>query len=240
MPGQRRNGGNDGDYAGSRVELVALRSRAKRPAATAAAASSSASLACLDAAGAGPTVARMQDAKGARTASAADARASRGDVTGGSSAGPVEEPSGGIADSLGGNLAADRHAAPGESPLDAAAEAGATNPSAHSLTPNQPRVVKTDAPSEIAREGADAKAADAEEAAPERITLQVQALAARYRLTSRETEVAELVARGHTVARIAQMLFVSENTVKTHSKRIYAKLGIHRRQDLLDLLGQQR
>ncbi|WP_261433758.1 helix-turn-helix transcriptional regulator [Berryella wangjianweii] len=248
MPGQRRNGGNDGDYAGSRVELVALRSRAKRPAAAAAAASSSASLTCLDAAGAGPTVARMQDAKGARTASAADARASRGGVTGGSSAGPVGEPSGGIADSLGGslpadlagNLAADRHAAPGESPLDAAAEAGTTNPSAHPLTPDQPRVVKTDAPSRIAREGADAKAADAEEAAPERITLQVQALAARYRLTSRETEVTELVARGHTVARIAQMLFVSENTVKTHSKRIYAKLGIHRRQDLLDLLGQQR
>ena len=46
----------------------------------------------------------------------------------------------------------------------------------------------------------------------------------------------ELLARGHSVARIAEMLVVSENTIRTHSKRIYAKLDIHKKQELVDLI----
>ena len=46
----------------------------------------------------------------------------------------------------------------------------------------------------------------------------------------------ELIARGNTVSRIAEELVVSENTIRTHSKRIYAKLGIHKKQELLDLI----
>ena len=46
----------------------------------------------------------------------------------------------------------------------------------------------------------------------------------------------ELIARGNTVARIAEQLVVSENTIRTHSKRIYAKLDIHKKQELVDLL----
>ena len=57
-----------------------------------------------------------------------------------------------------------------------------------------------------------------------------------YKLSEREAEVMELIARGATVARIAEMLTVSENTVRTHSKRIYAKLDIHRKQELADLV----
>ena len=34
----------------------------------------------------------------------------------------------------------------------------------------------------------------------------------------------------------AELLFVSENTVRTHSKRIYVKLGIHKRQELIELV----
>lgn len=52
----------------------------------------------------------------------------------------------------------------------------------------------------------------------------------------REAEVAELIARGNTVAHIAELLFVSENTVRTHSKRIYVKLDIHKRQELIALV----
>jgi DNA-binding NarL/FixJ family response regulator len=63
-------------------------------------------------------------------------------------------------------------------------------------------------------------------------------LAKHYRLTARETEVMDLLARGNSVARIAQTLIVSENTVRTHSKRLYVKLNIHKRQDLLVLLDQ--
>ena len=57
-----------------------------------------------------------------------------------------------------------------------------------------------------------------------------------FGLSARETEVAELIARGNTVAHIAEVLFVSENTVRTHSKRIYTKLDIHKRQELIELV----
>lgn len=59
-----------------------------------------------------------------------------------------------------------------------------------------------------------------------------------YRLTSRETEVMELIVRGNSVSRIAEILVVSENTIRTHSKRIYSKLSIHKKQDLLDLYNE--
>ena len=36
--------------------------------------------------------------------------------------------------------------------------------------------------------------------------------------------------------RIAEELVISENTVRMHSKRIYAKLDIHKKQDLIDLV----
>ena len=68
------------------------------------------------------------------------------------------------------------------------------------------------------------------------IAAQAQVVRERYRLSARETEVMELIARGHSVARIAEALVVSENTIRTHSKRIYAKLDIHKKQELVDLL----
>ena len=55
-------------------------------------------------------------------------------------------------------------------------------------------------------------------------------------MSARETEVMELIARGNTVARIAEDLVVSENTIRTHSERIYTKLDIHKKQELLDLI----
>jgi DNA-binding NarL/FixJ family response regulator len=48
-------------------------------------------------------------------------------------------------------------------------------------------------------------------------------------LSPRELTVLEQVARGTTVAEVARALSVSENTVKTHLKSIYAKLGAHTR-----------
>jgi DNA-binding NarL/FixJ family response regulator len=44
-------------------------------------------------------------------------------------------------------------------------------------------------------------------------------------LTSRELEVLSLMADGHNNAQIATALYVSENTVKTHVSKIFAKLG---------------
>lgn len=70
----------------------------------------------------------------------------------------------------------------------------------------------------------------------DRISKQAALLQRHYRLSARETEVMELIARGNTVARIAEDLVVSENTIRTHAKRIYAKLDIHKKQELLDLI----
>lgn len=55
-------------------------------------------------------------------------------------------------------------------------------------------------------------------------------------LTVRETEVMTLLARGRSIPYIAETLYLTENTVKTYRQRIYAKLEIHSRQDLLDLV----
>lgn len=72
----------------------------------------------------------------------------------------------------------------------------------------------------------------------DRISKQAALLQQHYRLSARETEVMELIARGNSVARIAENLVVSENTIRTHSKRIYAKLAIHKKQELLDLINE--
>jgi DNA-binding CsgD family transcriptional regulator len=48
-------------------------------------------------------------------------------------------------------------------------------------------------------------------------------------LTPRETEILGLMAQGLSNREIAERLFVSQNTVKTHSARVYMKLGAKRR-----------
>ena len=48
-------------------------------------------------------------------------------------------------------------------------------------------------------------------------------------LTEREYEVLRLMAQGHSNAEIAERLFISVNTVKTHSANLFAKLDVRRR-----------
>ncbi|HKI02731.1 MAG TPA: LuxR C-terminal-related transcriptional regulator [Thermoanaerobaculia bacterium] len=48
-------------------------------------------------------------------------------------------------------------------------------------------------------------------------------------ITPREHEILGLIAAGLSNREIGERLFVSENTVKTHSSRLFAKLGVNRR-----------
>jgi ATP/maltotriose-dependent transcriptional regulator MalT len=48
-------------------------------------------------------------------------------------------------------------------------------------------------------------------------------------ITPRELEILEQIAQGKSTRQIAETLFVSENTVKTHASRVYDKLGVSRR-----------
>jgi DNA-binding NarL/FixJ family response regulator len=48
-------------------------------------------------------------------------------------------------------------------------------------------------------------------------------------ITPRELEILGLLARGLTAKEMAAALFVSENTVKTHTARLFDKLGVNRR-----------
>lgn len=57
-----------------------------------------------------------------------------------------------------------------------------------------------------------------------------------YGLSAREAEVAEHHRPRQHCGPHRGALFVSENTVRTHSKRIYVKLDIHKRQELIDLV----
>lgn len=61
-------------------------------------------------------------------------------------------------------------------------------------------------------------------------------LADRGRLSAREIDVLRLLARGRTTARIEAELGISSNTVNTHVRHVFQKLGVHSRQELLDLL----
>jgi NarL family two-component system response regulator LiaR len=54
-------------------------------------------------------------------------------------------------------------------------------------------------------------------------------------ITRRELEILELIARGMSNREIAEKLFVSENTVKTHSSRVFDKLGAKRRTQAVQL-----
>ncbi|MEK6280569.1 MAG: LuxR C-terminal-related transcriptional regulator [Acidobacteriota bacterium] len=54
-------------------------------------------------------------------------------------------------------------------------------------------------------------------------------------ITRRELEILELMAAGLSNREIAEKLFVSENTVKTHSSRVFEKLSAKRRTQAVQL-----
>ena len=63
-------------------------------------------------------------------------------------------------------------------------------------------------------------------------------IATQHKLTAREAEILGFLARGRDVGYIEKELFISRNTVNTHRKNLYKKLGIHTQQELLSLLEE--
>lgn len=61
-------------------------------------------------------------------------------------------------------------------------------------------------------------------------------LAKEYGLSPREQEVLIFLAQGFSVPYIADKLYISNGTVKTHVARIYRKLGVGKRDELMDRL----
>lgn len=73
--------------------------------------------------------------------------------------------------------------------------------------------------------------------AEDRFARRAQELKDECKLTPRETEVMLHLARGRSAAFIAEELVCSPATVRTHTKSIYVKLGIHSKQELIDLFA---
>jgi DNA-binding CsgD family transcriptional regulator len=59
--------------------------------------------------------------------------------------------------------------------------------------------------------------------------LSARAADAVERLTPREREILELVAKGRTNAEVARLLWISPGTVRKHLENVYDKLGVHTR-----------
>ncbi len=57
-------------------------------------------------------------------------------------------------------------------------------------------------------------------------------------LTKREREIAILLSEGLSCPAIAKKLFLSLQTVKTHCKNIYRKLGVNSRYELIIVVTQ--
>lgn len=62
----------------------------------------------------------------------------------------------------------------------------------------------------------------------------------KKKLTNREFEILVLLQEGRNVPNIAKKLCVADNTVRYHCKNIYSKFDVHSRQELLDILEDEK
>lgn len=64
----------------------------------------------------------------------------------------------------------------------------------------------------------------------------LDAMAGLYGLSEREREVLALLAKGRGTPFVAEQLGLSQNTVKAYARSLYKKLGVHSREELMDLV----
>lgn len=94
---------------------------------------------------------------------------------------------------------------------------------------------------EVAGEGgvaaADAPLSEADDVS-DPIERRCLVLAERFALSPRETDVLVAFAHGRNVSYLAERLYLSPNTIRSHSKTLYTKLGVHSKQELLNLVEE--
>ena len=99
-------------------------------------------------------------------------------------------------------------------------------------------VIPVDAPEPALAAAEDGAGRDAEVADGRYWIEPCNAIADTDKLTVREREVLELMARGRDMPFMEEQLFISRNTIKMHIRHIYTKLDVHSRQDIIDMVEQ--
>jgi two-component system NarL family response regulator len=80
---------------------------------------------------------------------------------------------------------------------------------------------------------------DGERYLPQAIASRLADRLIRPSLTPRELDVLRLVSRGRTNKEMASAMFISEETVKTHMKSLFQKLGVHDRAEAVSVSLQR-
>ena len=75
---------------------------------------------------------------------------------------------------------------------------------------------------------------------PKRFVSRCKEVAVQYGLTERETDVMIEYAKGHSYARLQKDMCLSRGTLTTHLRHIYQKMGVHGKQEFLDLIEGRR
>jgi len=70
------------------------------------------------------------------------------------------------------------------------------------------------------------------------VSNKIQVISNRFGITKREQEIIEQISLGKTNQQIADELFISLQTVKDHTHRIYKKTGVNSRLKLITLLSE--
>ena len=87
-----------------------------------------------------------------------------------------------------------------------------------------------------------ASSTDANVAVPEQQLFDsaTESLCESYKLSQRERDVFVLLAKGYTSPRIQKELYIAAGTVNYHARNIYAKLGVHSKQELIEMVEQEK
>jgi DNA-binding CsgD family transcriptional regulator len=70
--------------------------------------------------------------------------------------------------------------------------------------------------------------------------LKARRAAQRYKLSTRQFEILDLLVHGRNAAHIAEKLYISKNTARSHIYTLFKTFGVHSQQDLIDLIETSR